>query len=56
MYMAYTQLGDSVDLYIDGGPSPLGKPSTVVSVREGRIEVLREGALPARKILGTPRD
>ena len=53
VYIAYTQLGDSVDLYIDGGPSPLGRPSTVVSAREGRIEVVREGALPAGKILGT---
>ena len=50
MYNASEQLGDSIDLYIDGGPVLLGKPSTVVEIVEGKVEVLREGAIPTVKI------
>ena len=49
-YEAYSQLGDSVDLYLDGGPTKHGAPSTVVRVREEGVEVLREGAIPAREV------
>ena len=31
---------------VDGGMLPGGKPSTLVGVREGRLEVLRAGAFP----------
>ncbi len=50
VYNASEQLGDAVDLYIDGGPTLLGKPSTVVEIVEGKVEVLREGAIPASRI------
>jgi tRNA threonylcarbamoyl adenosine modification protein (Sua5/YciO/YrdC/YwlC family) len=40
-------VGKDVDLVIDDGPSPLGRPSTVVQVSEQSWKVLREGALPA---------
>ncbi|NIM44459.1 MAG: threonylcarbamoyl-AMP synthase [Nitrososphaeria archaeon] len=43
---ARIQLGDSIDLYLDGGPT-VGMPSTVVDLSSGRVEVLRVGALDA---------
>ena len=42
---ARTQLGDTVDLYIDCGPTPLGKESTIVDASGDSIRVIREGAL-----------
>jgi len=42
-------LGTSVDLVLDGGEAG-GVPSTVVRVSGGRVEVLREGAVPAAEI------
>jgi L-threonylcarbamoyladenylate synthase len=40
------ELGDAVDLIIDGGPSREGPESTVVSLTGGLPVVLREGAIP----------
>ena len=40
------ELGDTVDLIIDGGPSPAGPESTVVSLTGSLPVVLREGAIP----------
>jgi L-threonylcarbamoyladenylate synthase len=42
------QLGGSIALVLDDGPSPGGVPSTVVRVAgpAGQVEVLRPGALP----------
>ncbi len=51
VYDASSQLGESVDLYIDGGPAPRGVPSTVVVLREDSVEVLREGAVGEREVL-----
>ncbi len=45
---AREQLGDSVDLYIDAGPSPLGAESSVIDLSGPRAKVLRQGALPTR--------
>jgi L-threonylcarbamoyladenylate synthase len=42
-------LGDAVDLIIDAGPTPGGKPSTVIDV-QGPIRIVREGAI-AREII-----
>jgi L-threonylcarbamoyladenylate synthase len=40
-------LGGAVDLILDGGPSPGGVPSTVVSISgQGELRLLRPGALP----------
>jgi L-threonylcarbamoyladenylate synthase len=47
------QLGERLDLILDGGPTPLGKESTVVRVLEGAVDVLREGAIPRDEILKT---
>jgi L-threonylcarbamoyladenylate synthase len=43
---AQDQLGDRVDLYVDGGPTPLGGESTVVDLSGARAKILREGVLP----------
>ncbi len=37
-------LGDALDLIIDAGPTPGGRPSTVIDVR-GPIQIIREGAI-----------
>ena len=39
------QLGDDVDLILDGGPCQFGKASTVVQVDGNQIKVLREGSV-----------
>lgn len=36
---------------LDAGPSRLGRPSTVVRFEGARVEVLREGAMPAAEVL-----
>ena len=41
---ALSQLGDTVDLILDGGPSP-GTGSTVVSVVGGSVTILRTGQI-----------
>mgnify|MGYP000545347459 CR=1 FL=1 len=43
------QLGNKIALYIDGGKLP-GKPSTIVDVSEGKIKVIREGAIRGEEI------
>jgi len=42
---AIAALGEAVDLYIDGGRTPGGVPSTVVALEDGHLRVLRRGAL-----------
>lgn len=39
------RLLDRVDLILDGGPTPGGRPSTVVDVSAGHVTVIREGAV-----------
>lgn len=49
--------GGRVDLILDGGPAPGGRPSTVVDLSGGAPRVLRDGAIPAARIaalLGAP--
>jgi L-threonylcarbamoyladenylate synthase len=51
-----SQLGDDVELLLDGGTAAGGLPSTIVAVgsagsgRDGRIELIREGAIPFRDV------
>ena len=40
------ELGDAVELIIDGGPSGIGPESTVVDLTSGLPLILREGAIP----------
>jgi len=44
------QLGDQVDLVLDGGPCPGGVPSTVVDCTGSDVRILRQGAIPAGEI------
>ena len=43
---AREQLGDRVDIYIDGGPTPLRGESTIVDLSGARPKVLRQGVVP----------
>ena len=45
-----TQLGDKIDLIIDGGRCPGGRESTVVDVTGGTPVVLREGAISIEEL------
>jgi L-threonylcarbamoyladenylate synthase len=42
-------LGDALDLIIDAGPTPGGRPSTVIDV-QGSIRIVREGAVERQAI------
>jgi L-threonylcarbamoyladenylate synthase len=43
-------LGGSVTVVLDGGPSPVGEPSTIVDVTGTNPRILRLGALSARRL------
>ena len=43
---AREQLGDGVDLYVDGGPTPLGGESSVVDLSGKQARILRQGTSP----------
>ncbi len=45
------QIGDKVDVILDSGTCQYSKPSTVVDLSEGKVVVLREGAIPKSRIL-----
>jgi L-threonylcarbamoyladenylate synthase len=47
-----TAFGSEVDLILDGGPTPGGMPSTIVSTIDG-IHMVREGALARERILAS---
>jgi len=49
--IAMKQLDDFVDIYIDGGPVSIGKPSTIVEISQGNLNVVRYGAVPVEKIV-----
>jgi tRNA A37 threonylcarbamoyladenosine synthetase subunit TsaC/SUA5/YrdC len=42
--------GDVLDLIIDCGKTPGGKPSTIVDASEEKILILREGAVPKEEV------
>jgi L-threonylcarbamoyladenylate synthase len=44
-------LGRGFDIMIDGGPTPLGKESTVIDLTGKKIKVIREGAIKASDLL-----
>jgi len=45
------ELGTSIDLVIDGGPTPLGKESTVVKTIGKQVDIVRAGAISQDEIL-----
>ncbi len=46
-------LGDLVDVIVDGGPTPIGIESTIVSVDDGALTILRRGSV---EVLGAGVD
>lgn len=54
---AREQLGDAVDVYLDGGPSGAPVPSTIIDLTGGEASALREGAISltdVSEVLGSP--
>lgn len=52
---AARDLGDRVDLILDGGRAPLGVTSTVVNLTKPTFAILREGPIGAREIMNCLR-
>lgn len=50
------QLGDAIDLILDGGPARGGPPSTVVDCSAALPRILRAGAIPADAIARALRE
>jgi len=48
---AAVEIGDLIDLILDGGETAGDKPSTIVDVSSGSPRVVREGAIPGREIM-----
>jgi len=48
---AAQQIGDKVDIIIDGGPTPLGKSSTVVDLTKEKPILVREGPIDLDAVL-----
>lgn len=53
---AAAQLGDSVDVYLDGGPARIGTSSTIVDTTVEPAEIVREGALTREQIIAAVGD
>jgi len=47
---AQAQLGERVDLYLDAGPCPVGKESTIVDLTGAEPRIIREGAVSAERL------
>ena len=43
-------LGDRIDLILDGGPCDVGIESTIISVEDDTVTLLRSGAVPADRL------
>ncbi len=50
------QLGDRIDLVLDGGRSPLGVPSTVVDLTKTELSILRDGPIGKKEIVRCLRE
>jgi len=48
---AVKELGDRVDMILDGGRSPLGVASTVVDLTQPKVTILREGPIERSEIV-----
>ncbi len=48
---AIADFGDSVDTYVDAGSCTIGHPSTIVWLMDREVEIIRQGAIPAEKIM-----
>lgn len=52
---AEAQLGESVAVYLDGGPADEGKPSTILDLTAATPRLLREGALSRARLTEVAR-
>ena len=48
---AFEELGDQVDVILDGGKPPLALASTVVDLTQPKLVVLREGPVGREELL-----
>ena len=48
---AARQIGEEVDLILDGGPAPIGASSTIVDLTGDRPKILREGPIKSDDLL-----
>ena len=53
IHEATRQLKEEVDIFLDGGPTTLGKPSTVADLTSKKPRILREGPITLKEILDT---
>lgn len=53
---AATQLGDSVEVYLDGGTARIGTSSTIIDTTVEPAEIVREGALTREEIVAAVGD
>lgn len=53
---AASQLGDTVDVYLDGGPARIGTSSTIIDATVEPPEIVREGALTRGQIIAAVGD
>lgn len=53
---AATQLGDHVEVYLDGGPARLGTASTIIDMTVSPPEIVRQGALERETIVAALGD
>jgi len=51
----FDELSGRVPLIIDGGPTPHGIESTIVGVRDGKIDILRRGPITSEQLAGFGR-
>jgi L-threonylcarbamoyladenylate synthase len=47
---AVQDIGPMIDVCVDCGPCRVGKPSTIVQLSEGGVEIIRHGAIPKEDI------
>ena len=50
-YEAADQIGDKVDMILDGGPAIFGSPSTIVDLTSERPKIVRKGPISLNEIL-----
>jgi L-threonylcarbamoyladenylate synthase len=50
VHEATRQLKEEVDIFLDGGPTTLGKPSTVADLTSKKPAILREGPISLKEI------
>jgi L-threonylcarbamoyladenylate synthase len=48
---AVRQIGDKIDFVLDAGRCKYRKGSTIVKIVDGKIEIIREGVIPRKKLI-----